>query len=95
MLKREFQLAVVADFLPGVLEKLPQVVIDEQGAAQDAHDLEHGSVQLEVMLDNCNKAVRDDCDVDLYPHSILGVAPKPFDAQMLLNPLKNSSTCQR
>lgn len=88
MLKRNFQLAVVEYLLLRTLEKLPQVVIDEQGAAQDAHDLEHGSVQLEVMLDNCNKAVRDDCDVDLYPHSILGVAPKPFDAQMLLDPFK-------
>ena len=88
MLKRNFQLAVIEYLLQRTLEKLPQVVIDEQGAAQDAHDLEHGSVQLEVMLDNCNKAVRDDCDVDLYPHSILGVAPKPFDAQMLLDPFK-------
>lgn len=33
MLKRKFQLAVVADFLPRVLEKIPQVVVDKQGAA--------------------------------------------------------------
>ena len=95
MLKRNFQLAVIEYLLPRTLEKLPQVVIDEQGAAQDAHDLEHGSVQLEVMLDNCNNAVRDDCDVDLYPHSILGVAPKPLTRRCCLIHLKNSSTCQR
>ena len=33
MLKRKFQLAVVADFLPGVLEKLPHVVVGKQRAA--------------------------------------------------------------
>lgn len=88
MLKRNFQLAVIEYLRLRMLEKLPQVVIDEQGAAQDAHDLEYGSVQLEVVLDDCNKAVRDDCDVNLYPHSILGVAPEPFDAQMLLDPFE-------
>ena len=51
MLKRNFQLGVVEYFFPKVLEKFPQVVIDEQGVAQDAHDLEHGSVQMQVVLD--------------------------------------------
>ena len=52
MLKRKFQLTVVADFLPGVLKKLPQVVVDKQGAAQNAYDLDHGSVQMQVVLDD-------------------------------------------
>lgn len=88
MLKRKFQLAVVADFLLGVLEKLPQVVVDKQGAAQNAHDLEHGSVQMQVVLDDGDEAIRDNGNMDLYSYGILGVAPKPFDAQMLLDPLE-------
>ena len=88
MLKRKFQLAVVADFLPGVLEKLSQVVVDKQGTAQDAHNLEHGSVQMQVVLDDGDEAICDNGNMDLHSYGILGVAPKPFDAQMLLDPFK-------
>ena len=88
MLKRKFQLAVVADFLPGVLEKLPQVVVDKQGAAQNAYDLDHGSVQMQVVLDDGDEAIRDNGNVDLYSHGVFGVSPEPFDAQMLLDPFE-------
>lgn len=88
MLKRKFQLAVVADFLPEVLEKLQQAVVDKQGAAQDAHDLEHGSVQMQVVLDDGDEAICDNGNMDLHSYGILGVTPKPFDAQMLLDPFK-------
>ena len=88
MLKRNFQLAVVEYLLLRTLEKLPQVVIDEQGAAQDAHDLEHGSVQMQVVLDDGDEAIRDNGNMDLYSYGILGVAPEPFDTQMLLDPFE-------
>jgi len=81
MLKRKFQLAVVADFLPGVLEKLPQVVVDKRGAAQNAYD----PVQMQVVLDDGDEAVRDNGNTDLFSYGILGVTPKPFAAQMLLD----------
>ena len=88
MLKRNFQLAVVEYLLLRTLEKLPQVVIDEQGAAQDAHDLEHGSVQMQVVLNDGDEAIRDNGNMDLYSYGILGVAPEPFDTQMLLDPFE-------
>ena len=88
MLKRKFQLAVVADFLPRVLEKLPQVVVDKQGAAQNAYDLDHGSVQMQVVLDDGDEAIRDNGNMDLYSHGVFGVSPEPFDAQMLLDPFE-------
>lgn len=87
MSKRNFQLAVVEYLHLKTPKKFPQVVIDVQSAAQDVHDLKHEPVQLGVILDDCNKAVRDACDMNLYPHSILGVIPKPLDAEMLLDPL--------
>ena len=85
MLKRRFQLAVVADFLPGVLEKLPQVIIDKQGAAQNAYDLNHGSVQIQVVLDDGDKAIRNNGNMDLYSYGILGFAPEPFNTQTFLD----------
>ena len=88
MLKIEFQLAIVTNFLFGMFEEFPQIVIDKQRAAQDAHDFEYGSVQLEIVLDNGNETVCDDGDVDLYPHGVFGIAPKTFDTQMLLDPFE-------
>ena len=88
MLKIKFQLSVVAKLLLWALEKVPKVVVDKQGASQDAHDLEHRPVQLEVVFNECDETVRDNGDVDLYPHSILGVTPEPLDAQMLLDPFE-------
>ena len=40
------------------------------------------------MLNNGNKAVSDDGDMNLYPDSIFGFAPKCFDAKVLLNPFE-------
>ena len=40
------------------------------------------------MLDNCNEAVCDDGDVNLYPDSILGITPERLDLEMLLDPFE-------
>ena len=40
------------------------------------------------MFKDGDKAVGDDGDVNLYPHSILAVAPETFDSEMLLDPLE-------
>ena len=93
--KIDFQLSVIHVLFLSVLEKFAHVVFDQKGTSKDAHDLEDGSVQLEVVLDDGNETVRDDGDVDLYAHSILGLAPEPFDAEMLFDPFEDSSTCQR
>jgi len=43
---------------------------------------------MAVMFGDSNKAVSTYCAIDLYPDSILGVAPKGFDIQMLLDPFE-------
>ncbi len=43
---------------------------------------------MHIVLDDGDKAIRDNGNMDLYSYGILGVAPKPFDAQMLLDPLE-------
>ncbi len=72
-------------------EQLPNAVLDQQGTAEYSHDFEDRSSELEVMLNNGNKIVYDDGDMDLNFGSIFGFAPKCFDMKVLLN----SSTCQR
>ncbi len=78
----------IAHIILPSIEKFQKVVLDQQGTAQDAHNLEDGSVQLEVVLDDGDKAICDDGDVDLYPYGILAVAPETFDAEMLLDPFE-------
>ena len=65
-----------------------QVVFDQQGAAEYAQYLSHGSAQMEVVLDDCNETVRDDGDVNLYSDSILGVTPERLDLKVLFDPLE-------
>ena len=90
MLKREInlQLPVIRRVILPLLEEFTQVVLDQQGASKDAHDLEDGPSQLEVMLNDCDEAIGDDCDMDLYAHFILGLSPELFDAEMLFDPFE-------
>ena len=46
-------------------------VIDQQGIAQDTHDLDNRSVQFEVVFNNSDETVRDDGDMYLYSDCIL------------------------
>ena len=78
----------IAHIILPSIEKFQKVVLDQQGTAQDAHNLKDGSVQLEVVLDDGDKAICDDGDMDLYPYGILAVAPETFDAEMLLDPFE-------
>ena len=93
--KIDFQLSVIHVLFLSVLEKFAHVVFDQKGTSKDAHDLEDGSVQLEVVLDDGNETVRDDGDVDLYAHSILGLPQNLLTRRCCLIHLKKSSTCQR
>ncbi len=63
-------------------------ILDQQGVAKDTHDLNDMSIQFEVVFNNCDEAVCDDGDTDLYSNSILGFSPNGFDAEMLLNPFE-------
>lgn len=87
MLKRkiDLQLPFVRRFFLPLLEEFAQAVLDQQGASKDAHDFEDRPAQLEVVLNDCNEAVGDDCDVDLYAHRILGLSPELFDTKVLFD----------
>lgn len=84
MLNGKFQLAVVEYLLLRTLERLPQVVIDEQGAAQNAYDLDHGSVQMQVVLEDfvfrlpflsCDEELADLVDSE-KPRTVFGSVAK-------------------
>ena len=75
---------IVHIILPSI-EKFQEVILDQQRTAQYAHNLKDRSVQFEVMFKDGDKAVGDDGDVNLYPHSILAVAPETLDTEMLLD----------
>ena len=63
-------------------------ILDQQGIAKDAHNLNNRSVQFEVVFNNSDKTVRDNGDMYLYPDCILRFSPKRFDTKMLLNPFE-------
>lgn len=63
-------------------------IFDQQGIAKDTHDLHNRSVQIEVAFNNCDKAVRDDGHMYLYPDCILRFTPKGFDTKILLDPFE-------
>ena len=70
------------------LEQVSDAVCGECGLAKDAHNLDDGPADVEVMLNNCNETVGDDCNVYLYADGILGLAPEFLDLKVLLNPLE-------
>ena len=90
MLKRKInlQLPVIQRFFLPSLEELVQLVLDQQGASKNAHDFEDWPFQLEVVLNDCDEAVSDDCDVDLYAHRIFRLSPELFDTEMLFDPFE-------
>lgn len=47
-------------------KKFQEVILDQQGAAQYAHNFEDRSAQFEVVLNNGNKTVGDNGDLNLY-----------------------------
>lgn len=69
-------------------QEVSDIVFDQQGAAQDAHDFNDRLTQFEVMLNNSDKTVYDDGNMYLNTYRILGFSPKGFDSEMLLDPLE-------
>ena len=69
-------------------KQLQNTVFDKQGLAEDTQHGEYRSANCKVVLDDCDEAVCDDGDVNLYPDSVLCFAPKGVDLKMLLNPLE-------
>ena len=81
-------MSTVAHIILSPAEKFHKVILDQQRTSQYAHNLEDWSSQREVVFDDCDKAICDNSDVDLYSHGILAVSPETFDTEMLLDPFE-------
>jgi len=68
------------------VEKFHDVILGEQGAAQDSHDLHDGTSKLEVVLNDSNETVCDDGNMNLNAHRIVTLSPERFDLEVLLDP---------
>ena len=69
-------------------EQFLDAVRGECRLAKDTHDFNDWPSNLKVMLDDCNEAISDDCNMYLYAHSILRLTPETLDLKMLLDPLE-------
>ena len=69
-------------------EKLHDVILGEQGTAQDSHDLHDWSVQLEVVLNDSDETVCDDGNMNLDTHGIVALSPKRLNPEVLLDPFE-------
>ena len=69
-------------------EKLHDVILGEQGAAQNSHDLHDGTSKLEVVLNDSDETVCDDGNMDLYTHRIVALSPERLDLEVLLDPFE-------
>ena len=76
--KFNFKLPIISFFL--VLrrgEKLHEVILGKQGAAQDSHDLHDGASKFEVVLNDSDETVCDDGHMDLNTYRIVSVSVFP------------------
>lgn len=72
----------------GTRKQLPDRGLVCQYPTYHAQDVERRPAQLAVVLDDGDKTVCDDRNVNLYSHGILGRAPKREHPEMLLYPPK-------
>lgn len=87
--KFNFKLRIIGFFLifrQG--EKFHDVILGEQGAAQDSHDLHDGTSKLEVVLNDSDETVCDDGNMNLNTHRIIALSPERFDPEVLLDPFE-------
>ena len=69
-------------------EELHDVILGEQGASQDSHDLHDGAAKSEVVLNDSDETVCDDGDMNLYTHRIVALSPERLDLEVLLDPFE-------
>ncbi len=69
-------------------KQVSDIVLDQQRATQNAHDLVDRPADLKVVFDDSDEAISDNGNMYLYADSILGLAPESFDSQVLFNPFE-------
>ena len=72
----------------GAFEQVPDWSLVCQHPAYHSKDVERRPVQLAVVLNDSDKTVCDDRNINLYSHGILGCAPKREHSEMLFYPPK-------
>jgi len=70
----------------GTIEEVSDWSLVRQHSAYYSKDIERCPLEFTVVFDNGYQAVCDNRNIDLYPHSVLSVAPKGRDSEMLLYP---------
>ena len=87
--KFNFELSIIGGIL--ILrrgEEFQNVILGEQGAAQNSHDLNDWATKLEVVLNDTDETVCDDGNMNLNAHSIVTLTPERLDLEVLLNPFE-------
>ena len=69
-------------------EKLHDVILGEQGTAQNSHDPHDWSAKLEVVLNDTDETICDDGNVNLNTHRIFTLSPERLDSEVLLDPFE-------
>lgn len=69
-------------------KQVSDIVLDQQRATQNADDLVDRPADLKVVFDDSDEAIGDNGNMYWYADSILGLAPKSFDSQVLFNPFE-------
>lgn len=82
-----FKLPII-EFFPilGRGEKFHDVILGEQGTAQNSHDLYDWALKLEIVLNDSDEAVCDNGNMNLDTHSIVTLSPERLDPEILLDP---------
>ena len=91
LIRFEVQIELPIIRFDSILERLEQImdaVHGERRLAKDSHDLEDGSANLKIMLNDGNEAVGDDGHVYLYADCIFGFSPETLDLEVLLDPFE-------
>ena len=86
----KIKLSVIAFFIlhDGMFEKFVDIILDKQRVSKDAYDLNNRTTDLMIMFNDTNETICDDADMDLNTDSILTLAPKGLDSEMLLDPFE-------
>jgi len=87
--KFNFELSIIGVLL--ILrrdEEFQNVILGEQGAAQNSHDLNDWTTKLEVVLNDTDETVCDDGNMNLNAHCIVALTPERLDLEVLLNPFE-------
>ena len=72
----------------GAVKKVPDRSLVRQHPTYDSQDIERSPMQLAVVLDNGDKTVCNNRNINLYSHSVFGRSPEGKHPKMLLDPPK-------